>query len=183
MKKILLAVLALVFTVPLMAEGLKEQAVKQLLPDSDLKAAVFNLTPADVAAVQAALGNQMPVRPNYEIYASKTGAVVIEEQMGKWGIITSAVLIDPVTKKMRDLVVISMSEKHGVGVKTGNFIGQFVGKGPDDKFDLGNGIIALSGATVSSKAMVITVKRALAVYKLFSSGKNAALTKKSTLKS
>jgi hypothetical protein len=166
MKKIMFAVLAMVLAASLMAS--QEDTVRELLPDCGLTPAVFNLTAADIAAVQAGLGSQAPVRSSYEIYSSPTGAVVIEEQMGKWGIIKSAVLIDRVTKRFKNLGIISMSEKRGAPVKTPMFINQFTGKGAGDVFDIGNGIMAISGATISSKAMVITVKRALIVYGLYS---------------
>ena len=165
MKKVLFTVIAMVFAVSVMAS--QEDTVKQLLPDSNLKASVFTLTAADIAAVQAALGSKAPVRAEYQIYVSKTGAVVIEEQMGKWGIIKSAVLIDAVTKKFKSLAIISMSEKRGAPVKSEAFIKQFAGKGTADTYDIGNGIRAISGATISSRAMVITVKRALKIYELF----------------
>ena len=168
MKKILFAVLAMALAVSVMAS--QDDVVKQLLPDANMKPAVFKLTDANIAAVQAALGNKAPVRAEYQIYVSKTGAVVIEEQMGKWGVIKTALLIDPATKKLVNFAIISMSEKRGAPIKSTAFINQFVGKGPADAYDVGNGIKAISGATVSSKAMVITVKRALKVYDLFSAG-------------
>ena len=168
MKKILFVMLAMALAVSVMAS--KEDVVKQLLPDSDLKATVFTLTAADIAAVQAALGSKAPVRAEYEIYVSKTGAVVIEEQMGKWGIIKSAVLIDKATKTFKSLAIISMSEKRGAPIKSEMFIKQFAGKGTGDAYDIGNGIKAISGATISSRAMVITVKRALKVYSIFTAG-------------
>ena len=165
MKKILFVVLAMAVAVTVMAS--KEDVVKQLLPDAVTTPVVFKLTAVDISAVQAALGNKAPVRAEYEIYATKTGAVVIEEQMGKWGVIKSAVLIDAGTKKFKSLGIISMAEKRGQPVKTPMFINQFVGKSAGDAFDIGNGIRAISGATISSKAMVITVKRALVVYGLY----------------
>jgi Na+-translocating ferredoxin:NAD+ oxidoreductase RnfG subunit len=168
MRKILLAVLAMALAVSLMAQ--KEEAVKNLLPDSDLKAVVLNLTAADTAKVQAALGNQMPVRTAYELYVSKTGVVVIESQQGKWAPINMAILIDAATRKVKGIEIISMQEKRGAGIKTSAFIGQFTGKGSADAYDIGSGIRAVSGATVSSKAVMIAVKRALVIYDIYLAG-------------
>jgi Na+-translocating ferredoxin:NAD+ oxidoreductase RnfG subunit len=169
MKKFLFTVLAVAMAVSLMAS--QDDAVKSLLPDSDLKPAIFTLSAADMAAVQAALGNQMPVRAEYQLYVSKTGVVVIEEQMGKWGPIKMAILIDPVAKTVQKIEIISMSEKRGAGITQGNFLGQFYGKTAADIKGIGDGIRAISGATVSSKAVLIAAKRALVVYGLYSAAK------------
>jgi electron transport complex protein RnfG len=172
MKKVLLAVVALVMAVSLiMAAEMKETVVKDLLPDSDMKAQVFNVSEALVAKVQAGLGNKMPVRPVYEIYVSKTGAVVIEEQMGKWGPIKMAMLIDPLTKKLKSIGYISMSEKRGAGIKQANFVKQFIGKTSADTISVGKDITGISGATISSKAVSIAVKRALIIYEAFTAKK------------
>lgn len=168
MKKIMFVVMAIAIAVSVMAA--QADVVKQLLPDADLKVIVFNLTPENIAAVQAAMGNKMPVRAQYEIYVSKTGAVVIEEQMGKWGIIKTAVLIDPATKKFKYFAIISMAEKRGAGLKTAAFIKQFIGKGRGDSLEIGKGVKAVSGATGSSKAIATTVKRALVIYDIFLAG-------------
>jgi Na+-translocating ferredoxin:NAD+ oxidoreductase RnfG subunit len=165
MKKVLFVFLAMALVVSVMAS--QEEVVKQLLPDPGIKAQSLTLTAADVAKVQASLGNKMPVRTAYETYISKTGAVVIEEQMGKWGIIKMAILIDTATKKVKTISIISMQEKRGAGIKNSAFISQFAGKGPGDEYDIGHGIRAISGATISSRAVLIAVKRALIIYDMF----------------
>jgi Na+-translocating ferredoxin:NAD+ oxidoreductase RnfG subunit len=164
MKKFLFVMLAAAMAVSVMAS--QEDVVKALLPDAG-GPAVFKVSADNAAAVQAALGNKMPVRPEYQIYVSKTGVVVIEEQMGKWAVIKLAVLIDPATKTVKKIEIISMNEKRGAGIKQGNFLGQFTGKGAADLIDINTGMRAISGATVSSKAVFIAAKRALVVYGLY----------------
>lgn len=164
MKKMLFVAMAMVLAVTAMAG--QDETVKALLPDSDLKAVVFKVSAENAAAVQAALGNKMPVRLEYQVYTSKTGVVVIEEQMGKWAVIKLAVLIDPATKTVKKIEIISMNEKRGAGIKTAGFLSQFSGKAVADLAELGKGIRAVSGATVSAKAVFIAAKRALVIYGL-----------------
>ena len=59
-----------------------------------------------------------------------------------------------------------MREKRGQAIKTANFLSQFFGKGEADALEVGKGIRAVSGATVSSRAVTIAAKRALIVYAL-----------------
>ncbi len=174
MKKLFaVAVMAAVMllAVSVMAEDMKTNVVKELLPDSDLKAQVFAVSADLTAAVQAGLANKMPVRTEYEIYTSKTGAVVIEEQMGKWGPIKMGILIDAATKKILSIGYISMSEKRGAGIKQANFVKQFAGKSSADTIEIGKDVRAITGATISSKAVVIAAKRALIIYDAFTAVK------------
>lgn len=168
MKKLLFVVFALVFALPVFAA--EADVVKLLLPDSDLKPVVLKLSAENIAAVQSELGSNVQVRGEYSIYKSKTGIVVIEEQMGKWSLIKLAVLIDPSSKTVKKVELISMNEKRGQGIKGGTFINQFNGKTKADFSELGKGIRAVSGATVSSRAVFIAVKRALKVYELSAAG-------------
>lgn len=163
MKKIFLTLAALAFSALAFA-GTAEDTVKAMLPDAAAAASVVKLTAEDIAAVQTALGNKMPVRDTYEIYISKTGVVVIEEQMGKWAPIKLAVLLDAEGKSIVKIEIISMNEKRGQGVKQGTFLNQFSGKAGADLTEIGRGIRAVSGATVSAKAVFIAAKRALVVY-------------------
>jgi Na+-translocating ferredoxin:NAD+ oxidoreductase RnfG subunit len=168
MKKFLFSALALLMAAGLMAasNAMSDQIVKEILPDTDLKPQVFAVNATVTAKVQEALGNKQPVRQQYEIYTSKSGAVILEEQMGKWGIIKMAIAVDT-AKKVSNIGFISMSEKRGAGIKQAFFIKQFVGKSISDSIEVGKGITALSGATVSSKAVAIAVKRALIIYDAF----------------
>lgn len=171
MKKVLVAVVLMLMAVSLLAEDMKLNVVKELLPDSDMKAKVFAVDAALVAKVQAGLNNKMPVRPEYEIFTSKTGAVVMEEQMGKWGPIKMAILIDAATKKILSIGYISMSEKRGAGIKQQVFVKQFAGKSAADGIEIGKDIRGITGATISSKAVAIAAKRALIIYQAFTAGK------------
>jgi Na+-translocating ferredoxin:NAD+ oxidoreductase RnfG subunit len=168
MKRLLSAVVIFFMAAALMAsyDSMRDSVVKELLPDTDMKAQVFNVDAALTEKVQKALGNKQPVSAKYEIYTSKSGGVVIEHQMGKWGMISMAISFDN-DGKVSNIGIITMSEKRGAGIKEHYFIKQFIGKSISDTIELGNGITGLSGATISSRAVVIAVKRALIIYDAF----------------
>ncbi len=170
MKKILMIVLAVLFVSAVMATRAENQdkIVKELMPATDLKPQVYSLTAADIASVQKVLDSDKPVRDTYQIYVTGKEAVVVEEQMGKWGIIYMAILINTETKKAVDIGFIDMVEKRGVKVKEGYFKNQFKDKSLTDACKVGEDIKGISGATISSKAVCVAVKRALMIYDLFS---------------
>lgn len=170
--------LAMVFAAAVIAK--QEDIVKGMLPDSDLKATVVKLNDADVKKIQGILGDDKPVKDSYEIYVSKTGVVVIEKQMGKWGMIDMAIQIDPATKKLVDIQIIlmSMKEKRGLPIKAQPFRKQFKGKGIDDPCSVEKDIVRVTGATISSKAVCVAAKRALAVYDIFLARAGAGEKKK-----
>lgn len=163
MKKFLFVVLAAAIAAT--AAAGQDDVIKSLLPGSDLKPVIFRMTAEEITAVQSALGCKLPVSGEHEIYSSKEGAVVVTEQLGKWGMIKFAILIDPAGKTVKKIAVISMNEKRGRAITWPNFLGQFTGKGTADLagFDC---IKAVSGATVSSKAVFLAAKKALLIYGL-----------------
>ena len=162
MKKFLVTVLALVFAAALYAT--EADSVKNLTQEEGLKATIVTLTAAQTAKIQAAMGTKQPVKTAYTIYTGKTDVVVIEEQMGKWGPIKFAIDIDKKERKVKAIEIFAMQEKRGVAVKTAGFLKQYVGKSTADALEVGKDIKAVTGATISSKAVTTAVKRALLVY-------------------
>ena len=162
MKKFLITILAVIFTTALFAA--EADSVKNLTQEEGLKAMSITLTESQATKIQTAMGTKQPVKNVCTIYVGKVLSVVIEEQQGKWAPIKIAVSIDKATRKVKGLEIISMQEKRGAAVKTQNFLGQYVGKSNVDAVEVGKDIKAISGATVSSKAVSIAVKRALLVY-------------------
>lgn len=162
MKKLMAIVLTAVFATAVFAA--EADSVKNLTQEDGLKAVEVTLTAEQAAKIQAAMASKQIVKTVYTIYSGKVLDVIIEEQQGKWGKIKVAVAIDKVTRKIKGIEVISMQEKRGAGIKTSNFLGQFTGKSTADAFEVSKDVKAVSGATVSSKAMAIAVKRALIVY-------------------
>lgn len=162
MKKIIFLVLA-VFLASV-AQAAVEDIVKQLLPDSDLSSRSFMLTDRDIEKANAALGDLAAIKGVFEAYLSKSGVVIIESAEGKHGPITLAVLIDINTRKVKNVVIISMSERRGAAIKRNFFIKQFFGKGDKDPMEPGRDIKAVAGATVSSRAVIAAVKQAVVIY-------------------
>jgi Na+-translocating ferredoxin:NAD+ oxidoreductase RnfG subunit len=162
MKKFLVTVLAVVFSAALLAS--ETDAVKNLTQEEGLKPTAVTLTAAQTAKIQAGMGTKQPVKTAYTFYVGKTETVVIEEQMGKWGPIKFAIAISKADRKVKGIEIFAMQEKRGVAVKLPVFLGQYTGKCTADAVEVGKDIKAVSGATVSSKAVCTAVKRALLVY-------------------
>jgi Na+-translocating ferredoxin:NAD+ oxidoreductase RnfG subunit len=169
MKKTLFLIMAVLTVVFLATPAFSstDDIVKQLLPDSDLKARSLILADADIEQVNKIVGELVAVKGVYIIYPSKTGAVILDEEQGKHGMIEMAILIDAATKKIKDIIIISMKERRGRGIVKPIFLKQYIGKSLLDPIALGSDIKAISGATVSSRAVTITVKRALVLYDIF----------------
>ncbi|MEI7640155.1 MAG: FMN-binding protein [bacterium] len=167
MKKIILAIMLLLATgVLFAADEAVTKVLGELAPGVELTKQIVTLTDAQIIEVQTKMGNKGPINKAYEIYTGKGIVVVIEAQMGKWGIIDFAISIDKTAKTIKNIGIIAMREKRGQAIKTANFLSQFFGKGEADALEVGKGIRAVSGATVSSRAVTIAAKRALIVYAL-----------------
>lgn len=89
-----------------------------------------------------------------------TGYAFIDEEMGQHEPITFAVLIAP-DGRMRRLEIMVYREPHGHEVREPRFRRQFDGKTAADPVQHGRDIVAVSGATISSKAMAKGARRAL----------------------
>lgn len=155
-----------------------EQGLKDMLGGAVVTPKTVTLTEAQIAAVNAVfkqvliIDTKIPVV--YTFYTTKdAGTAVAEKQMGKWGDIQSIFLIGT-DGKLKNLEVLSLTEKRGRPIVLRPFLSQFVGKGIDDSIDLGGSINAVSGATISSRAMLISAKRALAVYSVVMAKKAGA---------
>ena len=64
---------------------------------------------------------------------------------------------------MRQEIVV-YREARGDEVRDEHFRAQFVGKGADDAIDTDSDIQVVSGATISSRAMAVGVKRAVVLF-------------------
>ena len=85
---------------------------------------------------------------------------MIDDQRGQHEDITFALLAG-VDGKMKRLEVVAYREPRGGEIRGARFRAQFAGKKATDKLRLGHEIAAISGATISSRAMVIGVRRNL----------------------
>lgn len=106
-----------------------------------------------------------PARARYTIYVATTaghvdGYALFDDEMGQHLPISYAVKLSPAGVVMRHEVV-AYREARGDEIRDARFRAQFVGKGSGDVVRAGDDIVAVSGATISSRAMAIGVKRAL----------------------
>jgi electron transport complex protein RnfG len=113
------------------------------------------------------LGYALP-RTSYTFYVASSGGridgyALIDEEKGEHLPITFAVKLSPEGKVQRQEVVV-YREVQGDEVRDDRFRRQFVGKSAHDQLELEQDIVAVSGATISSRAMTVGVKRALVLF-------------------
>jgi len=107
-------------------------------------------------------------RTSYTFYVATSGAHVdgyalIDEERGEHLPITFAVKLSPDGKVMRQEIVV-YREARGDEVRDEQFRAQFVGKSAADAIETNQDIQAVSGATISSRAMAVGVKRAVVLF-------------------
>lgn len=118
------------------------------------------------AAIAKRLGHT-PKRSSYVVFIAKTGDrvdgyAVVDEEMGQHQPITFGVKISP-DGKVERLEVMVYREGYGDEIREGRFRRQFEGKSKQDDLRFGTDVVAISGATISSKAMAVGVRRAVAL--------------------
>ncbi len=109
----------------------------------------------------------VPPKGTYVVFVGRTegkidGYAVIDEQMGQHQPITFGVKMDAQGQVQR-MEVMVYREGQGDEIREARFRRQFSEKTPDDSIRLGEDIVAISGATISSKSMAIGVRRAVAI--------------------
>ena len=168
MWRCLLLALALAFTAPgaLAQQHWTEDAlVADMFPGSPTVEAVTLALDDDAsAAFRAALGYAIPARSYrfavVRVSSTLAGIVIFDEQVGQHEPISFAVQLAPDGTVVRQEVLV-YREKYGHEVRDERFRRQFVGKGPGDALRPGKDVKIVSGATYSSRAMAIGVKRAI----------------------
>jgi len=114
--------------------------------------------------IEARLGYPLP-RDSYNIFVATSGEhidgyALIDEESGEHLPITFAVKLSPQGLLERQEIVV-YREPRGDEVRDQRFRRQFTGKSARDALRLGEDLAAISGATISSRAMAVGVKRAL----------------------
>lgn len=112
----------------------------------------------------------VPKKKTYAVFIAKTGETIdgyaiVDEQMGQHLPITFGVKLAADGTVERTEVMV-YREGYGDEIREGRFKRQFVGKSTGDAIALGDDVVAISGATISSKSMAIGVKRAVALVAL-----------------
>jgi electron transport complex protein RnfG len=125
------------------------------------------LDDAERARLQHRLG-YAPSKTSYTFYVATSGGridgyALIDEEKGEHLPITFAVKLSPEGKILRQEIVV-YREARGDEVRDERFRAQFVGKSARDAIETDQDIQAVSGATISSRAMAVGVKRAVVLF-------------------
>jgi Na+-translocating ferredoxin:NAD+ oxidoreductase RnfG subunit len=92
------------------------------------------------------------------------GVATIDSQPGKWGDIEFMVAFNE-DGSVKQVVVMSSSEKRGRALDRKSFLKQYEGKTAQSELQVRKDINGITGATISSECATFTVKRALLIYK------------------
>jgi H+/Na+-translocating ferredoxin:NAD+ oxidoreductase subunit G len=159
---------------PARAEGAVYFSTRGLLTDffrASKSVTYKNVTvgPAERARLQARLG-YTPARDRYTFFIASTGDRVdgyalIDEEKGEHLPITFAVKLSP-TGVVERQEIVAYREPRGDEVRDERFRRQFVGKSARDAIEADRDIVAVSGATISSRSMAIGVKRAVVLFEV-----------------
>lgn len=127
----------------------------------------YELSPAQRARVEGQLGYSLR-RSAYTFYVAKTGEhidgyALLDEENGQHLPISFAVKLAPSGSVERQEVMV-YRERYGDEVRDPRFRQQFVGKTAADPLRPGEEVIAVSGATISSRAMALGVRRCLVLF-------------------
>lgn len=127
--------------------------------------AKLTLTAAQQQALRKRLGYD--VAPQWTVYYGKTGAridgvAILDNELGQHQPITFGVLIGP-DGTLQRIEVMVYREAYGAEVQQARFRSQFVGKTASDPLRHGADIVAIAGATISSRSMANGARRAMAL--------------------
>ncbi len=127
----------------------------------------FELSAAQRSRVEGLLGYSLK-KTSYTLYIAKTGEhvdgyAILDEENGQHLPISFAVKLSPSGAVERQEVMV-YRERYGDEVRDPRFRQQFVGKTANDPLRPGEEVIAVSGATISSRAMALGVRRTLVLF-------------------
>jgi Na+-translocating ferredoxin:NAD+ oxidoreductase RnfG subunit len=119
------------------------------------------LPDADAAEIEKKLG--VPVKRDFVIFRGEgdggvAGYAIKDAEIGLHELIDYAVRFDPSGAVSR-LEIMAYREPYGDEVRGERFRKQFIGKTANDRLVAGKDVDIISGATYSSKAMALGVKR------------------------
>lgn len=129
----------------------------------------FTPSPGERKAIEKRLGYKL-TRKDYVFYVAKTGDTIdgyafIGNQLGQHLPITYAVKLSTAGAVLRQEIMV-YREQRGGEIRDKRFRQQFTGKTAADALRLGGDIDVISGATISSRAIAVGVKRALVLFEV-----------------
>jgi hypothetical protein len=127
----------------------------------------FELSPEQRERIERTLGYALP-KASYTFYVAKSsdnvdGYALLDEENGEHLPINFGVKLSPRGAVERQEILI-YRERYGDEVRDPRFRSQFVGKTARDPLQPGEDVVAVSGATISSRAMALGVRRCLVLF-------------------
>jgi len=127
----------------------------------------------DLTKEGAALQRRLRYRPakaEYVVFVATTsgkvdGYAVLDEELGQHLPISFAVQLDPGGAVVRTEVMV-YREGYGQEIREQRFRNQFVGRDASAPLRLGDDVVAITGATISSRSAAEVVRRAVALIEL-----------------
>jgi hypothetical protein len=154
---------------PARAEGVyysTEGVLREFFPASERVTYTTLDTARHRTAWQEVLG-YVPARTRYNVFVARTGDrvdgyAVVDEERGQHLPITFAVKLSSQGVVER-AEVLAYREAYGEEIREARFLQQFVGVGEGDLKRPLRDVVAISGASISSRSMTIAIKRAVAL--------------------
>ncbi|MBL7685929.1 MAG: FMN-binding protein [Deltaproteobacteria bacterium] len=147
-----------------------EEALKLLFKDSkEVTKETPPISADQKSKIEKILGYDLP-KSSYNFYLGKSdgkidGYAMIDDEVGKVLPITFVTKISP-DGKVEQVEIMVYRESHGGEVATKRFLNQFRTKSFNDELRLHGNIVNVSGATLSSHALVKGVRRALVLWQV-----------------
>src|SRR5215471_10957720 len=129
--------------------------------------AFVKFTPAQIQSIETRTGQKQLLR-GQEIWRATKGAklegyFVVDYVIGKHLVIDYAIALSP-EGTVRQIEILNYRESYGGEIRNPDWRRQFIGKTPQSHFALNEGIVNISGATLSSRHVTEGVRRVLATY-------------------
>jgi Na+-translocating ferredoxin:NAD+ oxidoreductase RnfG subunit len=143
-------------------------AQKECFPECDqFLAAHIRFTAEQVRQIEAR-SNQKELLRGQEVWKATQrgrliGYFIVDYVIGKHLVIDYAVALSA-GGTVRQVEILNYRESYGGEIRNPDWRKQFIGKKPDSRFGLNQGIVNISGATLSSRHVTEGVKRVLATY-------------------
>ncbi|MCG3114742.1 MAG: FAD:protein FMN transferase [Candidatus Manganitrophus sp. SA1] len=145
----------------------EEEALRKMMPEADrFDSEEIVLSDDQLSRAQQLAGRSF--RENrYRFWVGRRGEerigyATVLEVIGKERPITFLVGIEP-NGEVMGVEVLIYRESRGSEIRNARFMGQFLKKGLDNPLRLGHDIASISGATLSARAAVYVVRKALAL--------------------
>ena len=126
----------------------------------------IQLTSDEIGAIESRLGYR-PERTQWTVFMAwqsgeLSGYAIIDEEAGQHEPITFAVRMR-IDGEIDRVEVVTYREAWGEEIRSERFRRQFVGRNWQDRMEVDRDIVAVSGATISSRSIAVGARRATAV--------------------